>query len=45
MLNVNLTTGLFKKREQKMSAVEQKINKTRSARAQLDMERRMSQVS
>ena len=45
LLNVNLTTGLFKKREQKMSAVEQKINKTRSARAQIDMERRMSQLA
>eukprot|EP00518_Triparma_eleuthera_P016266 CAMPEP_0197562540 /NCGR_PEP_ID=MMETSP1320-20131121/27106_1 /TAXON_ID=91990 /ORGANISM="Bolidomonas sp., Strain RCC2347" /LENGTH=724 /DNA_ID=CAMNT_0043124283 /DNA_START=182 /DNA_END=2353 /DNA_ORIENTATION=- len=45
LLDVNLTTGLFKKREQKMSAVEQKINKTRSARAQIDMERRMSQLA
>ncbi|GMH91714.1 hypothetical protein TL16_g12133 [Triparma laevis f. inornata] len=44
LLNVNLTTGLFKKREQKLSDVEQKITKTRSARAQIDLERRKSQL-
>ncbi|GMH77998.1 hypothetical protein TrST_g10603 [Triparma strigata] len=44
LLNVNLTTGLFKKREHALSAVEQKITKTRSARAQIELERRKSQL-
>ena len=34
---------MFKKREHALSAVEQKITKTRSARAQIELERRKAQ--
>jgi hypothetical protein len=43
LLDVNLTTGLFKKREFEVSAVEKRLEKTRSARAQIEMERRMNE--
>ena len=44
LLSVNLTTGLFKKREYAMSTVERKVDKVRSARAQIEVERRKNQL-
>jgi len=44
LLDVNLTTGLFKKREFEVSAVEKKLEKTRSARAQIEVERRKNEM-
>ena len=44
LLSVNLTTGLFKKREFALTNIEKKIDKTRSARAQIDTERRKNQL-
>jgi len=44
MLSVNLTTGLFKKREFALTNIEKKIDKTRSARNQIESERRKHQL-
>jgi len=44
LLDVNLTTGLFKKRETKVAQIAAKISKTRDAKSQVEVERRRYQV-
>ena len=44
LLDVNLTTGLFKKRETKVAQISANISKTRNAKSQIEVERRRYQV-
>ena len=44
LLDVNLTTGLFKKRECEVSAEETRLEKTRSTRAQIERERKKNEL-
>tara|TARA_B110000305_G_C19276843_1_gene557263 strand:+ start:532 stop:951 length:420 start_codon:yes stop_codon:yes gene_type:complete len=44
LLDVNLTTGLFKKRETKVAAIAAKISKTRSTKSQIEIARKANTV-